>query len=240
MQPDKISPFVITGCGRSGTTYIAKILNQIGCRCKHEDYFPRLVKIGRFFISNRHDFFIKFNKVGWRIPPYGEIAWQAAAYLEYLPTATIIFHQVRHPVNFIKSRQKKGLVGYKLRNRFCPIPVKSSNVWEFGSLPIHEQVQYLAEFWIRWNCMVEQKTRQGGYTYIRYCLENIDTAQIHEILRSIGFQAELWKIQSVFESLPQNIHSLGKNTEHITIDMLSNTGRENLIKEACRYGYDLT
>ena len=132
--------FIITGCGRSGTTYISNLLSNIGCTCMHEGYYASLIKRGIFFYSPKHKYKIKLLKAVWDTNYQGEAAWQAVPYLRYSPKSVIVFHQVRHPMIYIRSRQKKGLVSGPFRQKYCKIDVSTVDERKFSILPLENQV----------------------------------------------------------------------------------------------------
>lgn len=65
---------LVTGCGRSGTSFMAKVLNEAGLRIGHE-----------------------------RILEDGSVDWRAAAKLKNENVAALILHQTRNPVHFLRS-----------------------------------------------------------------------------------------------------------------------------------------
>lgn len=73
--------FVIAGTGRSGTGYIAAVLNAAGIRTGHEQWF------------NPHQ--LKSPKL------VGEASWIATNHLDDYDG--VVFHQIRHPLKVIRS-----------------------------------------------------------------------------------------------------------------------------------------
>src|SRR5690242_2679693 len=85
-MPDlSLQPFVVTGCARSGTTYMSALLSGLGLRIGHEVVFgPR---------TRSFD--------GWQ-GQHGDSSWLAAPFLGDLGDAPV-FHQVRHPLKVVRS-----------------------------------------------------------------------------------------------------------------------------------------
>ncbi|WOX04489.1 hypothetical protein [Microbulbifer pacificus] len=133
--PRTARPFVITGCGRSGTTYTAKLLTQLGCSCTHEQFFTgSKPSLARGALAR-----LGLHKLAWCPEIRGEAAWEAAPWLPLLADETLVFHQLRHPLEFIRSRQKKGWVHGRCRSRHLPHIPKMDKAG-FAALPLGEQV----------------------------------------------------------------------------------------------------
>lgn len=97
--------FLITGCGRSGTVYISKVLNQAGLDVGHE-------KLGRdgavsplWLVSDR------------RYPAYHQQGSR--------PEFDIILHQVRHPLGAIASLTTTAPKSWKWLLKHVPIDPRS-------------------------------------------------------------------------------------------------------------------
>ncbi len=83
--------FVITGTGRSGSTYIARLLTEAGVKCHHERVFSRA--------GYRPCFDVR-----------GESSWFAAPCLaEY---EGIVLHQVREPLATVASLASRPMWGF--------------------------------------------------------------------------------------------------------------------------------
>lgn len=224
--------FVITGCGRSGTTFSAELLTRLGCPCVHEQYFgvkkpPRIVEqlAGLGLLTMR-----------WKMPPYGEAAWQAAALLPLLPRDLVVFHQVRHPLDYIRSRHKKGWIHGRTRHRrLRHLPRLGQK--DFGRLPLAEQVDLVARFWVDWNELLE--ARVGERTYFRYRVEDMDVELVRRMLDMIEFPCERSLIEQTLRILPTNVNTRGEKREDITLDLIAPATRERVLALAQRYGYAL-
>ncbi|MCA0899603.1 hypothetical protein [Microbulbifer agarilyticus] len=224
--------FVITGCGRSGTTYIAKLLTELGCHCDHEVFFTGR-KPGVF---TRLAAQLGVRELAWQPPVIGEAAWEAVPWLPHMPDDIQVLHQLRHPLEFIRSRQKKGWVHGYFRSRHLP-HFPRMNKERFAALPLAEQADWLARFWIDWNALAE--TRAEGKPYLRYRIEDFDLAKLEEILQLIDFPHDPAQVEQVFSALPTNVNTRGQKREDITLDLLSDATRADLSAAAQRYGYSL-
>lgn len=224
--------FVITGCGRSGTTYIAQLLSQLGCHCTHEKLFdgrqPSRLKVWLARMG--------LQSLPWPDSICGEAAWEVAPLLPLLPDNIQVFHQVRHPLEYIRSRQKKGWVHGRFRGRYLPhLPRHRRST--FAAMSLAGQADLLARFWIDWNALVER--RVGNKPYLRYRIEDFGLQQLLEMLDLIDFPYEAEQVSEVFASLPTNINTRGEKREDITLDLLPDSTRQDLERAAARYGYTL-
>lgn len=118
---------LITGCGRSGTKYITKVLQESGIGVVHE------------------------HGMG----PQGCVSWLMAAEVDWAPWGPLsknfsfkhIFHQVRDPIKVIQSVYNfQPLVGWKWICRVIPqILITDNNITKS------------AKYWYYWNLMTERK-----------------------------------------------------------------------------------
>jgi hypothetical protein len=229
--------FIITGCGRSGTRYISHLLTNIGLECTHEIYFPHHV------YSNYHIIKYYLAKLGliklkWGVPPYGEAAWEAAPFLQYLPSKTIVFHQIRHPLDYIKSRQLKGLVYLRIRKHFTNISFDAGTIEDFFNLPLGRQVNYLAKFWIEWNKLVESNSK--GFEYYRYKVEDLNENKIAFMLSKVNYEYDRDVLAYHVNIIDKNIHTQNKKkNENISFDMLESNVYNELHEISKRYGYSI-
>ncbi len=85
-QEEPTAHVVVTGCGRSGTAFAARLLRDLGLRVGHEAVFgPHLQA---------------FDGFGERD---GDVSWLAAPFLRDLPPDVVIVHQVRDPLAVVRS-----------------------------------------------------------------------------------------------------------------------------------------
>ena len=158
-------------------------------------------------------------------------------YVRYFPSDTLIFHQIREPLGFIRSRLRKGLTRVSLYNRYCPSCSHLSSRAAFDTFSKEDQAAYLANLWIDWNEMVERSAKVRGLTYHRYLLSELDSDFVHWMLQEIQAVASLEKVRSAFDALPRNIHSWGTTDQTITWKTVPEPTRSRLETVADRYGF---
>lgn len=81
-----LHPFVVTGCPRSGTHYLSEVLARVGLVCRHEAVF-----------GPKQRGFEGFGAA------HGDSSWLAVPFLAQLPPDSIVLHQVRHPLDVVRS-----------------------------------------------------------------------------------------------------------------------------------------
>lgn len=159
-------PFLITGCGRSGTTFVYRLLNTLGLRVSHEEYFRSTIP---FCLMERHA--AAFADWCHATGVDGEVSGLAPPFLP-VPETTII-HQLRNPVAVIAS-----LMGLGNLTPDC-----------FGSPNIKLNFRYLAEmhpdddpltlsmkYWLGWNRLVEP------HAALRYRVESLPLGDVFAVI----------------------------------------------------------
>lgn len=141
--------FVITGCGRSGTMWVAEALTAAELPCAHEH-----------FCSSWTDDY--GDDQIWRDAPsgVGESSWQAAPFVGEMQAAGVpVVHLVRHPIEVASS-----LIANRM---LLPVQV-SEERWElkpwhqFLTTHIGDWVWRLhphdraLQFWTDWNKLIEK------------------------------------------------------------------------------------
>lgn len=82
-------PFLITGCGRSGTKWAAELFTTLGFPCGHEEAFS-------------------YDRSGPLTA--GEASWLAVPHLDALDPSTPLVRVVRNPFAVVKSAVAKGFL----------------------------------------------------------------------------------------------------------------------------------
>lgn len=226
--------FVVTGCGRSGTTFTTHLFRQIGIDARHEEFFPYIKRRwpGVFYDrkARRHHLF----GLDWGDYP-AEIAWQAAPFLAWLHPSIPVVHQLRHPKRFVRSRIAKGMTHADLRDRYARIKVNNRGAAAMQDAAFADKVRYLAEFWVVWNGLVEKNAR-GDYMRLR--VEDLDPTTFGSVLAHVGADADAATIASAFDTVPRDTNTRPPGGEAVDWSVLSSGARARLEAACARYGYD--
>ncbi len=243
--------FVITGCGRSGTGYLAKLLEGLGCPCGHEALFnpARLgwtdsslmarvsYKVnrplgGRAFLTPEE--FWPHRDEFWPEQIPGESSWLAVPYLACLPPGTIVLHQVRDPIPVVRSLVRTKLF-QRPRSPYTVFAEEFCEALRHGS-PLERSIHY----WLEWNRMAEQAQSLPGLRYFRYRLEDVDESLVEEILLAIGFERGREQIREALRVQPSDYNSRGSKENDGQISWLTlpaGHARRRLEEQAQAYGY---
>jgi hypothetical protein len=124
--------FVVTGCPRSGTQYVARILQQLGYDCLHEASFNPWQAV----FAMEHD-----------DRPWGDSSWMAVPFLSWLPPETAIIHLVRDPLRTINSIVGTGQLDWPTdyRRFLAHHFMGDSERWP------EDLARIAQDFWVEWN-----------------------------------------------------------------------------------------
>jgi len=226
--------FLVTGCGRSGTTYIARFLCSLGCKCGHEKLFNPISTQGRLPLP-------------W--PDYmpGESSWLAVPYLEALPAGTLVLHQVRSPLGVIRSSVRNRFFD---RSQWDKTAIQDEQKYrEYLHITFIEQhirgiytgtpVEKAMKYWLEWNRLAERAEKIPGLRYLRYRVEDIQE-RLGQILDLIGFRCDKAEVSEALARFPSNYNTRGPvemDSEIQWSTLPEGTLKQELLQQAQRYGY---
>jgi hypothetical protein len=246
MEPITLRPFVVTGCARSGTTYMAAVLSGLGLRVGHEVVFgPRV----RAF-------------TGWH-GQHGDSSWLAAPFLDQIDDA-LVFHQIRHPLKVVRSlvgvrffadrgpaflhgddaytrakwamRERLMASGHVEQSDKGPRPHKvyreylrtyAPQLWE----PATEAERALS-YWLTWTRKVVATARPASYT--AHHVERLDAEVIAAMLQRVGMSVAPSHVGLAMAKVPQDL-----NTRRIAAIEWSDLPDTPLRREAEQYAAHL-
>jgi len=231
--------YIVTGTGRCGTVYVARLLSQIGVPCGHETIFMsdgiqralrRLVGDERLDLSfcstnNRQSDGTWFpSGLTWVDPDQivADSSYMAAPYLSEFQSAKII-HLVRHPVRVVNSFC--NYLDYFKSND----PQNDYERHIYGVLPelTEKMSQYDrgALYYVLWNDLIEQRTDK-----ITHRIE--DGPQ--KLLKMLGFQDK----HHTFDD--PNVNSFQHPRQRFCVDDLSEEIWDLFKESGAKYGYNLS
>lgn len=168
----KSGPFiVITGCPRSGTRYISCVLQYLGKDVRHEYLGTNGVASAGIAAAASRKLFMGHTR-----------AFSAYTPKQVARAATVLLHQVRHPLDFLASAAQ-NLDGF----------------WDdVGKIIPHGQkdppLLRAAKYWYHWNVLAEKLCQ---WTYRVEALSNL----FDEFCRRTGARHD----RSVFGTIPTNV-----------------------------------
>jgi len=189
--------FIITGCGRSGTNYVAERLNAAGIKCGHESVF-------------------KVNEIKENSKNYdGDSSWFSAPFLGKEYSSAKILHIVRDPKKVIESFHRIGMCNtstlrhiffgqsflinakrynfnfVKLYNRYRYVMAHRNLLQTYTTCWEKEtEFERLCEYWYQWNKAIEERVDKYNLPYMICRLEDVDS-RWSEIVEFLGFDVEV-------------------------------------------------
>ncbi len=247
-----LRPFVITGCARSGTAYMAALLDGLGLRVGHEVVFdPR----------TRH-----FD--GWQ-GQNGDSSWLAAPFLADLGDALVV-HQLRHPLKVVRSlvgvrffadRSRAFLEGddaytrakWAVRERLMSAGHVPHS--EHGARPHKVYRAFLATFepglwdltteperalayWVRWTRRI--RDHAGSTTYESHHLERLDPEWVSGLLGRIGLEVDPAHVSLAMTKIPGDLNTRRIAGDLSWSDLPAGPLRREAEDLAAALGYDAT
>lgn len=207
---------LVTGCGRSGTGFLARVLTVAGLEARHEGHSPA-------FKPHQHK---------WPDPWKGtEVSWLAAAHLDTLPENLPILHQVRNPLAVTRSflgfgfftdpeKHQSGVGPYR---NFMKHHAPEVALWD-------EPIDQCLQYWVTWNLKVER------HAVLTYRLESLTPAALCGLLARVGVAVPPPRMEAAFRTA-------GTKTNHraraklTAAQILKRPLGPMVAKLAGRYGY---
>ena len=235
--------FIVTGTGRSGTVFAAKLLTKLGIPCGHEcifnyEPFDKIArklydpKLRELSYCSTHDLSIKkdnpeeLEKWTEGEKTIAESSYMAAPYLNLPELKNVkIIHLIRNPLKVISSFVKS--LNYFSQNN-------PTNEWEikiYNNLRnlrnIHTQIERACFYYCKWNELIENNSKKHKYIICK--LENITNNNL--------FYNFIDKTKQEIE-LPKNVNAINKREENFKItDIPIGPVKEEFIKKISQYGY---
>lgn len=169
--------FVITGTGRSGTGFMAQVVQACRLRCGHEELFTP----------------------NGRVPdPYlrGDSSWMAAPALDRF--TGYVLHAVRHPLDVINSFVGIGFFDEDVDHGAYREYARqhAPEVFELES-----PVERAMAFYVAWNRMIEPRAHH------RVRIEDVTGNDLYQMIHYAGAMHAPWEIQAAVDRTDRNQNS---------------------------------
>lgn len=213
--------FLVTGCGRSGTGYVSKLLGNLGIRTGHEDVcLPEGI---RNHALREFDGDVSC----WGIPYLGQLIWS---------DEVSVVHLVRHPFHVGRS--------YSHRRLFHTIPDPRDHYarafYDEDRIPwaLDDPADRFAAWWIRWNLAVELATAWSDVPH-RFRVEDLREARfVTALADAVGFPTDEAAAAKAIAATDPTYNTKPRDNS-FTLRGLSPSVRDLLNDTATRYGYNL-
>jgi len=171
--------FLITGCPRSGTKFIADLLSNLGIKCGWEQIY-------------------NYDIAAWGEGVVGESSWLSVQHFDVLPEDVIVLHQVRYPPEVIKSMMHWTILESGKDKAHAS---RTTNKPERYVIRGSERRQLIYErFWVDINNIIAERA------VYRWKVEDIDF-EIYNLLDIIKIKVPEDKIKKELESINRKINS---------------------------------
>lgn len=169
--------FIVTGTGRCGTVYAAKLLTELGIPCGHESIFnehgmnfePKLSHCSTFSVLENKELkpWVDINEI------IADSSYLAVPFLEHLEVKNIpIIHIIRNPLKVISS--------FVQSLNYFSNEAPQNDPWQkiiYNTLPelsnISTQIERACYFYINWNKKIEECADRR---YIQIKIEKINNS----------------------------------------------------------------
>ena len=210
---------LVTGCGRSGTGYLAALLAELGLPCGHEVvYGPEL---------------LAGAPPAWPEGARAESSWLAGPHLRALPPGTRIVHLVREPLAVVRSCLRVRFLE-SARNPYRMHAERHAPGVSEGAPPVR-----CARYWTRWHALVEREALASGLRWRRVRLEALDAAWLVELGRGLGLGWTTADVEAALARVPRDTNTSGARGRDRLEDLAALPAAERAALEAlaARYGY---
>lgn len=233
LKHSKQLKYLVTGTGRCGTVFMARLLTSLGEMCGHESVFWHEGEAAaRRVLASRKFFTSGCSKGDWFVPAKmtSESSYMAAPFLDRpLLDGTKIIHVVRNPLKVISSHTKDV---HFFEYPYGPQIDYQRFVLQY--LPEIAAIENLVEracyYYVHWNTMIEKKSANRPYL-----LHNVEKKLSSELIHFM-------EISNPPESYHNNekTNSWNHRDKDLTLNDIPNgTIKNKFINLAGKYGYDL-
>lgn len=216
---------LVTGCGRTGTQFMARVLSRLGLHVAHETVYNHdldpLETDPAVIVARWQD---------WD----AEVSWLAAPLLGITPSDVAIWHQVRDPLKSLRCWFKHGILATD--ERAIHYAKTALSECQEGDAR-HRGAAYV----LGWNNMVEWRvvrcvSQRGSVLYRRYQIESLSAERLQYMLAEAGVMRSVAAIQGVLDGMPADLGTCQHGPEdNLTwADVPNGTA---LREQAERYGY---
>lgn len=179
--------FLITGCGRSGTKYMATVLRSVGLDVGHEQMGRDGAVSGIWAVDS--DSYPKFHQQGPR------------------PHFDLILHQVRHPLHTIGSVTTGSQAAWEFNSRFVPINleesvlIRSAKYWFYWNRMVEAQavftyrIENLREVWPH---LMELLGHAADYEQITHFSQAMNSRKHREVTwEAMEKEVPVWLVRAI-------------------------------------------
>lgn len=195
---------LVTGCGRSGTQYLTRVLQNLRLRVTHEQVYRQDLSLDSFSIQAMEG---RWRERETKI----EVSWLAAPFVGRQPKDVIIWHQLRDPLKVVRCWTSHGYLNPERIQQVQPVPVVGEYIQQFlpqcaCSSDLTRAVQYV----LGWNRLIA-KGMEDRLQACRYRIEELHASQLQDLLLEAGHQVKLSRIEAALTEVQPGIGGCNPN-----------------------------
>lgn len=172
----------------------------------------------------------------------GDASFLSIPYLDQLPKGTVILHQVRDPLKVIRSHMGMRFFA----DLYVPSKYLAEEHLDFlDFLQNHAPEIFEAEtevcrcmrYWYYWNRLAARVEGSTDYTYLRYCVEDLNLAKLQDILRQLAFDADEKRCRAALEEVSTNTNTRPRDSSWTWENLPAGADKDRTLALAVAYGY---
>lgn len=226
--------FVITGTGRCGTVYAAKLLTSLGHPCTHESIFTpdgishalKSIKSGKI----KNSTVSKNGNLDWYpkgVLPVGESSYMAASFLDRKILHNVkVVHLIRDPAkvvfSWLRFKYFQSVPHPKLKYWEDNLALLMPEIWHYEN-PVERACYY----YLAWNNLIELKANKS--LYLKHRIEDGNG-----FLKFLNIEEK----DNSFSNKKANTNNRNKD-ERSYRDIPESPLKEEILEFAIDHGYDV-
>lgn len=212
---------LVTGTGRAGTQYTARLLSHVGFNATHEKIY-------------RHDFTPSSDWGNVR----AESSWLAGAFLPFLPSDVIVWHQLRDPLKVVRCWAEHRLLTDGEHHQ-PPTPVPAFIHRHLPETSQGNDLERAVAYVSGWNKKIEAWGEANRGRFMRYRVEDLDSNRFWSILFMSGVKVSGDVCDDALASVPKGLGGCRHDpaTDLRWKSVRAVYGGESLAEQAERWGY---
>lgn len=176
------------------------------------------------------------GEVDWPESVEVESSWLAAPFLDKLPSDTLVVHQVRRPLDVLRSLERIRLFAEHGPYR----DFAERHMTRRGDRAGLSSLELGLRYWDEWNALVEEGAAALGLAYVRLRLEELDAARVETLLAELGRPRLPSQVRRALSEVSPRTNTRGDTSrdEELAWDSLpAGELRDAVEARAARYGY---
>ena len=215
---------------------MAKLMSALGHSCGHERIFNiwRICGIGKFS-DPMTNFFEPESK-------QGDASFLSIPYLDQLPERTVVLHQIRNPLDVIRSHMGIRFFAdpyvpsiYLAKEHPQILDFLRSHAPEI--IEADSEITRCMRYWYLWNRMAERAQSNPALIYIRYRIEDLDLAMLQNILGVITPDFDEPKSRQALDLLGKKTNTRPRDTSWNWDNLPSGHEKSQVMELSRIYGY---